>query len=105
MGLMDPPKAWPEAPAERGKSYGVMDPIFKNQMLAVMTMETWTDFGTQFEQQKRLLRAQNEAVVGADVTIKAMTQQLADLREKHDNLRDAVRKERLGKATKQQKDL
>lgn len=105
MGLMDPPRAWPEVPAERGRCYGVNDPIFKNQMLAVMTMETWTDFGTQFEQQKRLLKAQNEAIQHSAVTNDVLKQQLADLQTKHDNLRDAVRKERLAKVTKQQKDL
>lgn len=92
------PKAWPEVPAVRGKSYGVTDPVFKNTMLAVMTMETWMDFGTTFEQQKRLIAQQNATLVQLKTTNDVLTQQLADLQTKHHNLREAVRKERTDKA-------
>lgn len=105
MDLLDKPKSWPDAPAREGESYGVMDPVYKTQQLAVMTMATWLDFGTRFEKQRRLLETQNKALTSLKVTNDVLVQQLADLQTKHTNLREAVRKERTEKATKQAKVL
>lgn len=99
MGLLDKPKAWPDAPAEKGKSYGVMDPVFKKQMLAVMTMETWTEFGTKFQEMQRLIAKQAQILQQMQVTNDVLVKQLADVQTKHTNLREAVRKERTQKAT------
>lgn len=105
MGLLDKPKSWPDAPAREGESYGVMDPIYKTEQLAVMTMRTWLGFGTRFEKQRRLLESQNKALSSLQVTNDVLVKQLADLQTKHTNLREAVRKERTEKATKQAKVL
>lgn len=102
MGMLDQPKAWPDAPAEDGRSYGVLDPVFKKQMLAVMTMETWTKFGTQFQEMQRLIAKQSQTLQQMQVTNDVQTKQLADLTTKHTNLREATRKERTEKLLKPQ---
>lgn len=94
------PKSWPDAPAERGKTYGVNDPIFKGQMLCVMSMETWLDFGTLHEAQRRKLEQQDQTLIQLKATNEVLVAQLADLQGKHHNLKEATRKERTDKALK-----
>lgn len=100
---MDKPKQWPQVPAEPGKSYGVQDPVFPTYQLAVMLMSTWLDFGTRFEAQRRRIAALETAAVELKTTNDVLARQLADLKTKHENLREAVRKERLGKVSQQVK--
>lgn len=45
--------AWPTTRAQRGKYYLLPDPIHTGDQLVVMTVETWTDFGTQMETMRR----------------------------------------------------
>lgn len=97
MNLLDKPKSWPQVPARDGESYGVEDPVHKGYQLAVMTMKTWLDFGTKFEVQRRTLEAQNSTIRELQVTHDVLVKQLADLKTRHENLREAVRKERTEK--------
>lgn len=99
-GIMDKPRSWPDAPARNGESYGVMDPVFKAQMLAVMTMETWTKFGTDFKQMQQLIKKQSDTLQQMQVTNDVLVKQLADLQTKHTNLREATHKDRTDKILK-----
>ena|SRR5579872_3356890 len=87
-------KHWPHARAVRGQTYGTPDPIFAGDMLVVMTNDTWLDYGTAFEslrrQNEQLMKAANELKVAYDTALKS----LADLREKHENLRAAEKRRR-----------
>jgi len=85
---------WPHAPALRGQTYGTPDPIFAGDQLVVMSNDTWLDYGTAFEalrrQNEQLMKAANELKVAYDIALKS----LADLREKHENLRAAEKRRR-----------
>lgn len=87
-------KHWPDARALRGQTYGVNDPIYTGDRLVVMTNDTWLDYGTAFEQLRRqcgeLKTAAEKLKVAYDIAIK----ELADLRERHENLRRAEKRRR-----------
>lgn len=87
-------KHWPDAPAVRGKSYSVNDPIWPGMKLAVMTLETWTDFGTIHEQQRRKVEQQDKTLVALKTANDVLAKALADLRDKHENLKAAVKRQR-----------
>lgn len=93
-------KPWPEGPAQRGKYYGVNDPIYQGTMLCVMTMETWTDFGTLVQKLKKALvdaeaaaKAQNTAIQELKAANIALAAQHGDAMERLQNLREQRRKE------------
>lgn len=87
-------KHWPDARAVRGQTYGVNDPIHAGDKLIVMTNDTWLDYGTAFEQLRRqcaeIKGAAEKLKVAYDIAIK----ELADLRERHQNLRAAEKRRR-----------
>lgn len=87
-------KHWPDAPAVRGQTYGVSDPIHAGEKLVVMSNDTWLDYGTTFEQIRRqnavILKASHKLKVAYDIAIK----ELADLRERHENLKRAEKRRR-----------
>lgn len=87
-------KPWPEGRAVRGKTYGVNDPVFAGTQLAVMTMETWLDFGTIHEQQRRKVEQQDRTLIQLHATNEVLTKELADLKLKHENLKIAVKRQR-----------
>lgn len=87
-------KSWPDAPAVRGKTYGVNDPVFPGTQLCVMTMETWVDFGTIHEQFRRKLEQQDKTLVVLKTTNEVLTKELAELKLKHENLKSAVKRQR-----------
>lgn len=89
-----PEKSWPDAPAVRGKSYGVRDPMYGKEMLAVMTMETWLDFGTIHEAQRRKVEQQDATILQLKATNEVLTKALAELTLKHQNLRDSLKRQR-----------
>lgn len=91
-------KDWPEAPAARGKTYGVMDPVFKTEKLVVMSADTWVDYGTAFEKQRRELRDSLAAGQKLKVAYDTAVSELATLREKHQNLRAAEKRRRMSAA-------
>lgn len=95
-----PPKNWPEAPAVRGTTYSVNDPVFAGERLVVMSWDTWVDFGTVHEALKRKTVQQDTTLIQLKATNDVLVAQLAALQEKHTNLREATRKERTAKALK-----
>lgn len=92
------PKKWPDAPAIVGETYGVNDPIYKDQQLCVMAMQTWLNFGTLYEAQRRKVAQQDQTLIQLKATNDVLVEQLARLQEKHSNLKEATRKERTAKA-------
>jgi hypothetical protein len=91
---LPPPKRtnqWPNIPAEKGKFYGVQDPVFRKDQLCVMLMETWTTVGTIIESNKRVMAQQNKTIKDLQSANGALAAQLNDMRERFDNLRAAYR--------------
>lgn len=84
---------WPNSRAARGRFYGVMDPVFKQDQLCVMTMATWTDVGTLIKKQEETMRLQNGRVVELKAANDALAAQLRDANERLKNLRRVRRKE------------
>lgn len=87
-------KPWPEGRAVRGKTYGVNDPIYATDRLAVMLMETWVDFGTIHEQQRRKVEQQDRTLIQLHATNEVLLKELAELKLKHENLKAAVKRQR-----------
>lgn len=89
---------WPQSRAERGQAYGTDDPIHAGDKLVVMLNDTWLDYGTSFEKLRRenaqAIAAGHKLKVAYDIAIK----ELADLREKHNNLRAAEKRRRMAAA-------
>lgn len=89
-----PSKSWPHAPAVRGEVYGVPDPVFQNTNLVVMAHDTWLDYGTAVERMRRdainAVEAGNKLKLAYDIAVR----ELAELREKHNNLRAAEKRRR-----------
>jgi hypothetical protein len=82
---------WPNVPAEKGKFYGVQDPVFRKDQLVVMLAETWATVGTIIEHQKRTMKAQDDTVKKLQAANGALAAQLNDMQERYDNLRTAYR--------------
>lgn len=98
--LSPPPKAapskldqWPTSRAQRGKFYGVNDPVHGLDQLCVMLMETWTDVGTIIKQNEITMAKQNGRVVELKAANAALAAQLQDANERLRNLRRVRRKE------------
>src|SRR6266705_917342 len=89
-----PQKHWPEVPAERGQHYGVADPAHKGYQLVVMLNDTWIDFGTLVEAQRRKIEQQDKTLLQLKATNDVLTAELAKLREKHTNLKESERARR-----------
>jgi predicted RNase H-like nuclease (RuvC/YqgF family) len=68
-----------------------MDPVFKKEQLCVMSMQTWADFGTLVESQKRTLKAQDKVIKDLTAANGALAAQLNDVKERLENLRSAYR--------------
>lgn len=88
-------KKWPDAPAVRGQIYGVNDPVFKKDTLVVMTAETWVDHGTNYERLRRDLSASLDAAQKLKLAYDTAVRELANLQEKHQNLRAAEKSRRM----------
>lgn len=84
---------WPNSRAQRGKFYGVTDPVFKQDQLCVMTMPTWEDVGTLVKKQEETMRVQNGRLVELKAANDALAAQLRDANERLRNLRRVRRKE------------
>lgn len=84
---------WPNKPAEPGKFYGVMDPVFQKDQLCVMTMETWADVGTHIESSKRVMALQANKIAELMATNAALASQINDANGRLNNLREVRRKE------------
>lgn len=84
---------WPTAPAKRGRFYGVNDPVFKKDMLCVMTMDTWTDVGTMIANHEKVTKLQNGKIIELQAANGALAAQLRDANERLRNLRRVRRKE------------
>lgn len=84
---------WPNKPAQRGKFYGVQDPVFKKDQLCVMLMETWVDVGTIIKKNEQVMKAQNGRIVELKAANDSLAAQLRDATERLKNLRRARRKE------------
>lgn len=86
-------KQWPNSPAQRGKFYGVADPVFKQERLCVMTMATWVDVGTIIKKNEIVMKAQNGRIIELKAANDALAAQLRDANERLKNLRRVRRKE------------
>lgn len=84
---------WPNAPAQRGKFYGVKDPVFKTDMLCVMTMETWTDVGTFLAKSEEAMKKQAEKIKEVMAANASLEMSLADANSRLNSLRDVRRSE------------
>src|ERR1700690_2733378 len=84
---------WPNKPAQRGKFYGVKDPVFHQDMLCVMTMLTWEDVGTLIKKHEETLRLQNGRIIELKAANDALAAQLRDANDRLKNLRRIRRKE------------
>ncbi len=87
-------KHWPHARAERGQTYGTEDPILAGDKLVIMTSDTWLDYGTAFEAIRRQNAQLQKAAVDLKVAYDTALKSLAELREKHENLRAAEKRRR-----------
>lgn len=87
------PNQWPNSPALRGKFYGVQDPVFKEDQLCVMTMDTWVDVGTIIKKNEQVMSAQNGRIIELKAANDALAAQLRDANERLKNLRRVRRKE------------
>lgn len=85
---------WPHKPAVRGQTYGIEDPVHTGQKLVVMSNDTWLDYGTAFEQLRRQVAEAFKASEKLKVSYDIALQELAALREKHENLRRAEKRRR-----------
>lgn len=84
---------WPNQPAQRGKFYGVQDPVFKKDQLCVMTMDTWVDVGTIIKKNEEVMRVQNGRLIELKAANDALAAQLRDANDRLKNLRRVRRKE------------
>lgn len=84
---------WPNTPARKGKFYGVQDPVFKQDQLCVMTMDTWVDVGTIIKKNEQVMSAQNGKIIELKAANDALAAQLRDANERLRNLRRVRRKE------------
>jgi hypothetical protein len=84
---------WPNSRAQRGKFYGVNDPVFQMDQLCVMTMDTWTDVGTLIKKNEEVMRLQNGRIIELKAANDALAAQLRDANERLKNLRRVRRKE------------
>lgn len=88
------PAAWPTTRAERGKYYGLPDPVHAGDKLVVMSYDTWADFGTQLETLRRAgvaLDKQVKELVGEKAVL---TMQAADFKSRLEAVQEARRKEK-----------
>jgi hypothetical protein len=85
---------WPDTPAERGMVYGVNDPIHTGARLVVMLNDTWLDYGTQAAQMKKQLDDSIAAGRKLKVAYDTAIAELASLRDKHENLKRSVKRQR-----------
>lgn len=96
--LSQPPQSkqpeanWPATRAVKGVTYNIGDN--HGDRLSVMTTETWLDFGTLFEAQRRKVEQQDKTLIQLRATNDVLVKQLAELKAKHDNLRAAVKHQR-----------
>lgn len=93
-------KIWPDVPAQLGVVYKCQDPMHKGVTLAIQTIESWLNWGTMYEAQRRKIEQQDKTVLQLRATNDVLVAQLAALQEKHHNLREATRKERTDRHTK-----
>jgi hypothetical protein len=91
------PREWPNVPAERGKFYALPDPIHIGTKLVVMSEDTWVDFGTVLEKQRRMMAQQDAEIRKLQGASGALASQLNDLQGRHSNLMDAYKKMKRGK--------
>jgi hypothetical protein len=90
----DPSAApWPNSPPIHGNVYGFHCPSTGAEMVA-MTKDTFLQHGTHMEGMRR-------ANHDLDGRVKELVAQLADLQTRHENLREATRKDRLAQLEKQ----
>lgn len=87
-------KHWPDAPAARGATYGINDPIHTSDRLVVMSWETWVDFGTVHEALKRKVEQQDKTLVALQTAKEALLMQLAQTQDRLDALRQAEKRRR-----------
>ncbi len=99
--LSPPPKSppsqlgmWPNVPAQKGRFYGVQDPVFKRDQLCVMLMDTWADVGTIIKKNEQVMKAQNGKIIELKAANEALAAQLRDANVRLENLRRARRKEK-----------
>lgn len=85
---------WPNVPAQRGKFYGVKDPVFKQDMLCVMTMDTWTDVGTFLKNSEIAMKKQADKIEELMRANTGLSAENRDLTKRMDNLRDVRRTEK-----------
>lgn len=86
---------WPQAPAQRGKYYGVPDPVHAGHQLVVMLSDTWLDFGTMFESVRRGVKARDEEITELNAVIAQLSAKVNDLEDRLVATRDARKKEKL----------
>lgn len=96
---------WPNKPAEKGKFYGVQDPVFRKDQLVVMLAETWATVGTIIENQKRTMAKQDQVVKDLNAANGALAVQMNDLRERYENLRDVYRSNKRAQLTQDNPEL
>lgn len=96
MDMLSPAlKPWPNSRAQRGKYYGTPDPVWEGDQLVVMSNETWLDFGTMVENQRRVLREQNAVVDKQAAVIAQLTARLNAVEDQLIATRAARKKEKL----------
>lgn len=85
-------KHWPDVKSERGIVYGLTDP--HGDKMVVMSLESWTDFGTLLEISRKNGREVAAAAQKMKDTIEGLQEELRVLADKHLALRDQLRKSR-----------
>jgi len=88
------PKHWPEVPMERGKFYDVNDPMYQGTRIVCMLSQTWIDFGTMIESQKRTMETQHKTILELKTRNEVLEKMLADLERKHRNLTKAYKRDK-----------
>jgi hypothetical protein len=94
------PKHWPNLPAQRGVVYQTKDPVHQGEVLAVMSLQTWLDFGTEMEALKRKAAAAEKAAVQLKMNNDVLVESHAKMHEKYTNLKESERARRTKAAGK-----
>lgn len=92
--------AWPTTRAQRGKYYLLPDPIHTGDQLVVMTVDTWTDFGTLLETTRRGGIAADQKVQELVAENRTLAAIAGSWKEKLAAIQDVRRKEKTKAAYK-----
>lgn len=85
---------WPQIPCADGCVYGAEDPRHPGCHIAVMSIQTWLNYGQQTEQYRRIAKQQDAQLREVKADLAVMTQRCTDAETRLNNLREVRRTEK-----------